>query len=342
LIIYDIVLPLSSFIIYIQFTIVLGDHLQNYKKIIIAIMAVIMLGITLPSAAALNNQLQYQHSAGIVTLSTESLEIRIVGANTSPHFHWWSPTDPTIDYHMKFVSLFEANDTDSDGSFTRGVDTLVGPRFMLPLTDWEFSGFQTETDGENITAVHFNFTTVEGFDPRPVGTEYNWTHLPSLPSFDVTVQIRVHLYMDAPGEVKFDVIIDGWNWTYDDSILVFQFVITESNHGASQPETAPGQFHKTETKFQFSNGYMEYEPTALAANNTLQVKASYGEGIGLEAGESVYLAIENFGDETLVYDPILGVESSSSLPLIDTPTLLLIGGIVGVVVIAAIALRVRK
>jgi len=321
---------------------VLGDLLQNHKKIIIAILAVVMLGIAIPSAAAQSDPLQYQHSSGVVTLSTDSLEIRVVGANTSPHFQWWSTTDPSIDYHMKFVSLFEANDTDSDGVFTRGVDTLVGPRFMLPLTDWEFSGFQTETDGENITAVHFNFTSVETFDPRPEGAQYNWSHLPTLPSFDVTVQIRVHLYMDSPSEVKFDVIIDGWTWTYDDSILVFQFVITESNHGVSQPETPPGQFHRTETKFQFSNGYMEYEPTALAANNSLQVKASYGEGIGLEAGESVYLAFENFGDEILVYDPVLGVESSPSLPLIDTPTLLLIGGSIAVVAIVAIALRVKK
>jgi hypothetical protein len=332
----------SSFVIYTQFGIYLGDKLQNSKKVIIAILAVLMLGITLPTAAAQSNPMQYQHSAGIVALSTDSLEIRIVGANTSPHFHWWSTTDPSIDYHMKFVSLFEANDTDSDVAFTRGIDTIVGPRFMLPLTNWEFSGFQTDTDGENITAVHFNFTTVEGFDPRPEGAEYNWTHLPSLASFDLTVQIRVHLYMDSPSEVKFDVIIDGWNWTYDNSILVFQFVITESNHGAGQPETAPGQFHRTETKFQFSNGYMEYEPTALAANNSLQVKASYGESVDLEAGESVYLAFENFGNETLVYDPTIGVESTSGLPLLDTPTLYLIGGVVSVVVIVAIALRLRR
>lgn len=305
-------------------------------------MAVLMLGISIPSVAAQNGPMQYQHSAGVVTLSTDSLGIRVVGANTSPHFQWWSLTDPSIDYHMKFVSIFEANDTNSDGIFTGGIDTLVGPRLALPTTDWEFSGFQTETDGENITVVHFNFTTVAEFNPRPMGIGYNWTSLPSLSSFAVSVQIRVHLYMDSPSEVKFDVIIDGWNWTYSDSILVFQFVITESNHGADQPEVAPGQFHRTETKFQFSNGYMEYEPTALAANNSLQVKASYGEGVGLEAGESVYLAFENFGNETLVYDPILGVQSASELSMLDTSTLLIIGGTVGIVVIAAIVLRSRK
>jgi hypothetical protein len=305
-------------------------------------MAVLMLGVTLPSVAAESNPIQYQQSAGTVILSTDNLEIRVVSANTSPHFYWWSVEDPSIDYHMKFVSLFEANDTNSDGVFTRGVDTLIGPRFILPVNNWEFSGFETETDGENITAVHFNFTSIEGFDPRPSGEEYNWTHLPSLSAFNVTVQIRVHLYMHSPSQVKFDVVIDGWKWTYDDSILVFQFVITESSHGSGQPEAAPGQFHQTETKFQFSNGYMEYEPTALAANNSLQVKASYGEGVGLEAGTSVYLAFENFGNETLVYDPTLGVQFSSSLPLFDTGTLLLVGGAITIVAIAAIVLRVKK
>lgn len=296
-----------------------------------------VLGVAIPSAAAQNGPLQYNHSAGIVTLSTDDLEIKVVGINESPHFHWWSPNDPSFDYHMRFISLFEANDTDLDGVFTRGVDTLVGPRFMMPSAEWEFSGFETDTDGENITSVHFNFTSVSGFDPRPSG---EYTHLPPVSEFDVYVQIRVHIDMDTPNEAKFDVIIDGWNWTFDDSILIMQFTITESNHGAGHPEVAPGQMHKTGTKFQFENGYMEYEPTALAANNSLQVKASYGEGVGLEAGESVYLSFPYFGDEMLVYDPIIGVNSADT-SLIDTPTLILISGVT-VVVLIALALKLRK
>ena len=148
--------------------------------------------------------------------------------------------------------------------------------------------------------------------------------------------------MDNPSEVKFDVIIDGWNWSFNDSLLVMQFTLTESNHGAGHTETAPGQMHKTGTKFQFENGYMEYEPTALAANNSLQVKASYGEGVGLEAGESVYLSFPYFGNETLIYDPILGINSASNTQLIDTPTLILIGGAVAVIAVVAIAMKIRK
>jgi hypothetical protein len=72
------------------------------------------------------------------------------------------------------------------------------------------------------------------------------------------------------------------------------------------------------------------------------VRASYGEGTGLEAGESVYLAFENFGNETLEYDPTLGIEAEGALPLLDPTTLLLIGGgIVALVVIVAIV-KLRK
>lgn len=316
--------------------------MKTYTKILLAMLAVVMLGIGVPAVAAQGNALQYNHSAGIVTMSTDSLEVKVVGINQAPHFHWWDPNNEAIDYHMRFVSLFEANDTDSDGVFTHQLDDVIGPRFMLPTAGWEFSGFETDTDGENVTAIHFNFTSTSEFDPRPGGPTGSYGHLPDVEEFDLMVQIRVHLYMANPEEVKFDVVIDGWNWTYDDSILVMQFTITESNHGDGMPENSPGNFQKTGTKFNFNNAYMHYEEEALAleAQNSLQVKASYGEGVGSENGESVYLAFANFGNDTMVYDPILGIEAADTLP-IDSTTLLIVGG-VALVVIIAIALKLRK
>jgi hypothetical protein len=84
---------------------------------------------------------------------------------------------------------------------------------------------------------------------------------------------------------------------------------------------------------------MSYEDEALAlqAENSLQVKASYGEGVGGENGESVYLAFQNFGDDTLEYDPIVGLSADT----LDSTTLLLIGG-VGIVAIVVIAMKVKK
>ncbi|MDF1540801.1 MAG: hypothetical protein P1Q69_18030, partial [Candidatus Thorarchaeota archaeon] len=65
-------------------------------------------------------------------------------------------------------------------------------------------------------------------------------------------------------------------------------------------------------------------------------------GVGLEAGESVYLTFEHFDDETLVYDPILGIASDSSVPVLADNTILLIIGGVAVVALVAIVLKVKK
>ena len=316
--------------------------MDTYKKVILATFAVLMMGIGMPLAAAQGNSIEYQYSAGIVTLTTDDISIKVTGNNQAPHFHWWDPNTPTVDYHVMFVKMFEANDTNADGVYTNGTDTMIGAPFVLPTIGWEFSEFVVDQEGDNITAVHFNFTTTTEFDPRPEGVGMDYGNLPNLPAFNVTIEVRVHLNLSTPGEMKFDLIVDGWNWTYEDSILVLQFNLTESNHGEVQGDSDPSGFHKTGTMFQFENGYFGYEETALAANNSLQVRASYGEGTGLEAGQAIYLAFENFGNETLEYDPTLGIESSSSSGIVlDPMTLALIGGAVVVLLLAAVIIRRR-
>ncbi len=318
----------------------LGDSVKINTRSIFAVFALMMLGVSIPLVAAQTNSIQYQHAAGIVTMETDDIEIKITGNNQAPHFHWWTPNNPTVDYHVMFVKLFEANDTNVNGAFDVGTDSIVGPVFPLPTSDWEFSGFDVDTDGENVTAVHFNFTTTAMHNPRPQG-QGGFDELPPISQFDLMVQIRVHMDLSKPGEFKFDLIVDGWEWTYDDSIFVLQFTITESNHGQNQGDRDPAGFQqKTQYNFTFGAAYMECADEALAAQNTLEVKASHGEGTGLEAGESVYLSFEYFGNETLEYDPILGIESTTSG--VDTTLLLIAGAGVVIVLIAIVALRARK
>ncbi|MFW9907234.1 MAG: hypothetical protein ACFFEF_01555 [Candidatus Thorarchaeota archaeon] len=311
------------------------------KNYVMAIVAVFLLGLSVPLAAAQNTGLEYHEAAGIVTMTTDDIGIKITSTSQVPHFQWWDPNDTTVDYHVMFVKLFEANDTNADGVFVLGDDHMIGPAFALPSTGWDFSGFETETDGETVIAVHFNFTATSTHDPRPGGSGGNYGNLPHMDSFDVYIQIRVHLEVQNPGEFKFDVIIDGWNWTYEESLLVMQFTITESEHEQSQGSDPPEGFHHTGTHFNFSNGYMQYEPTALAAQNTIQVRASYGEGTGSEAGESIYLAFENFGNETLEYDPILGITSVDEAG-VPVDLLLIVGGAAVVIVVIVVAFRFRK
>jgi hypothetical protein len=316
--------------------------MDTYKKLILATLAVMLVGIGVPLAAAQGNSIEYQYSAGIVTLTTDDVSIKVTGNNQAPHFHWWDPNSPTVDYHVMFVKMFEANDTNTDGIYTKGTDSMIGAPLVLPTIGWEFSDFVVDEEGGNTTAVHFNFTTTTEFNPRPEGVGMNYSSLPNLPAFNVTIEIRVHLNLSTPGEMKFDLIVQGWEWTYEDSILVLQFNLTESNHGEVQGDSDPSGFHKTGTMFQFEKGYFEYEETALAANNSLQVKASYGESTGAEAGQAIYLAFENFGSETLEYDPILGVEASTSTGIVPDPmTLALIGGAIVALLLVVVVVKKR-
>ena len=316
--------------------------MDTYKKVILATFAALIVGIGIPLAAAQGNSIEYQYSAGIVTLTTDDISIKVTGNSQAPHFHWWDPNTPTVDYHVMFVKMFEANDTNADGVYTNGTDTMIGAPLVLPTIGWEFSDFVIDEVGDNITAVHFNFTTTTEFDPRPEGVGMDYGSLPSLPAFNVSIEVRVHLNLSTPGQMKFDLIVGGWEWTYEDSILVLQFNLTESNHGEVQGDTNPSGFHKTGTMFQFENGYFEYEETALAANNSLQVRASYGESPELEAGQAIYLAFENFGDETLEYDPIIGIEPSTSAGIVlDPMTLALIGGAVVVLLLVIVVVKKR-
>ena len=315
--------------------------MNTYKKTSLALFALMMIGMGVPLAAAQSTGILYQHSAGIVSLETDDIAVKVTGNDQAPHFHWWNPNTPDVDYHVMFVRMFEANDTDVNGFFDNDTDVMIGAPFVLPTVGWEFSGFETVEEDGNITEVHFNFTTEATFDPRPEGTGADYGNLPSLATFDVNVSVNVHMYLDNPGEFKFDLMIEGWNWTYEDSLLVLMFTVTESAHGQAQGDNDPSGFHKVGTTFQFENGYFEYEETALAANNTLQVKASFGDNSGDCCGNAVYLAFENFGDETLEYDPILGVDPSEPGLVLDPMTLGIVAG-AAVIILLAVVLVKRK
>jgi len=319
----------------------LGDSVDIYKKTSLALFALMLVGIGVPLAAAQSTGILYQYSAGIASLETDDISIKVTGNDQAPHFHWWDPNTPNVDYHVMFVRMFEANDTNANGIFDNDTDVMIGAPFVLPTVGWDFSDFETVEDDGNTTEVHFNFTTEATFDPRPEGTGMDFGSLPSLPEFDVNVSVNVHMYLESPGEFKFDLVVEGWTWTYEESILVLMFTVTESAHGQNQGDTDPTGFHKVGTKFQFENGYFEYNETALAANNTLQVRASFGDASGGYSGNAVYLAFENFGDDTLEYDPILGVESSEPGLVLDPMTLGIMAG-VAIIAILAIALVRRR
>jgi hypothetical protein len=295
--------------------------------------------------AAQSTGIQYQHANGVVTLTTEDIGVKVSAFNNVPHFHFWDESDdtPGADYHVTFSKLFEANDTNGNGVYDPTVDNRYGDPYTLPTDDWEFSGFVTE--GEVVTGVHFNFTNEDTFmPPTPIV-------LADMPiSIDLEIEIRVHINLTNSNEMKFDIKLEGWEWAHTDSILVFQFTVADSEHGIQDGTGEPADFEQDASgyRFEFGDAYMECAEFAFADNSTIdphqvQMRASHGEGEQGSVGKAVYLAFEYFGNETLDYDPTLGVLSADGPVPLNSEQLLLIGGAtVTLLVVIALVVKTRE
>ena len=289
--------------------------MTNYTKIALALFALTIVGLGVPMANAANDTgILYQSSPGIATLETDSIAVRVTGNNQAPHFHWWNMTNAVTDYHVMFVKMFNANDTNADGKYETSIDTILGDPFMLPTTGWNFSDFLVIENEGIATEVHFNFTTTES---------------------EPSITVCVHMYADKPNEFKFDIIVENWQWADESSILVLMFTLTTSIHGEPGPGLTPAAPHKVANKWSFGEAYFEYCETATAAENSVEVKSSFGDG------DAIYLAFENYGDETLVYDPILGISSSETIVSLDPITIGLVGGIAIIAMLAIVLIRRR-
>lgn len=302
---------------------------------------------TVPLVAAQSTGIQYQHANGVVTLTTDNIGIKVSAFNNVPHFHFWDESDdtPGADYHITFSKLFEANDTNGNGAYDPGVDHRYGDPYTLPTDDWEFSGFAIEEEGNVVTEVHFNFTNEDSFVPP---TPIVLAEIAS--SMDLEIEIRVHINLTNSNEMKFDIKLEGWQWAYTDSILVFQFTVADSEHGQQDGTGEPADFEQDASgyRFEFGDAYMECAEFAFADNSTtephqVQMKATHGEAEQESVGKPVYLAFEYFGNETLDYDPTLGVLSADEPVPLDSEQLLLIGGAaVALLVVIALVVKTRR
>ncbi|MFW9845136.1 MAG: hypothetical protein ACFFD6_00185 [Candidatus Thorarchaeota archaeon] len=318
------------------------------RRTLILTFALTAILVAIPFVAAQGTGIQYQHANGVVTLSTDDIGIKVSAVNKVPHFQFWDEAEdtPGADYHVTFSKLFEANDTNANGAYDAGVDHRYGDPYTLPTDDWEFSGFATDEEGDIVTGVHFNFTNEDTFTPP---TPTLLADMPS--SMNLEIQIRVHINLTDSNEMKFDIRLEGWEWMYDDSILVFQFTVAESEHGQQEGTGEPATFEEDASgyRFEFGEAYMECASFAFADNSTVdphqvQMKATHGEAEGEAIGESVYLAFEYFGNETLDYDPTLGIlsEGDSPPPLSSDQLLIVAGGAIVLLVVIALVVRTRR
>ncbi|UCH03582.1 MAG: hypothetical protein JSW05_08245 [Candidatus Thorarchaeota archaeon] len=320
------------------------------KGVLVTLVAAVLLA-TAPFAVAQHQHgFYYEHSFGETSITTGEIGVMVNSNGEVPRFRWWNESDPGTDYHVMFSAFFEANDTDKDGAFTPGEDQHVGAIFPFPMVDWEFSGFVTEEQNDVVTALHFKFTSTDTISHHGPGM---MTHIPGMSGMpghmspmDVEIEIRVHFYLATPDQFKFDLRVSGWEWTYDDSILVFQFIVAESQHLHSQMRQVSDIDHEG-NRFSFGYGWMEYAQNAFAGNAThqVQVHASHGPCMGVQEGNAIFIAFENFGNETLDYDPIIGFTQLGTTWTffgIDYVQLLILAGGVSIVAVVVIVAKNRQ
>jgi hypothetical protein len=275
------------------------------------------------TTAALGIGYQYDAGARQVTLVTPSIDVRVSTAGNVPHFMFWDPTfvDPNtrLTYHVQFYQLIEFNDTNSDGTYTNGTDHVVAPILGLARVSWDFSGFLTETNNSEVTAVHFNFTLNDVQGP---GISYD----------DLYMELRCHINTTNDNELKFDIVISGWPWVYNDTYLALRWDLMVQSPGTHTYRHAY-QYRYENQNYTFDGAYFAYQHSANVGNDTVDVTCNYED----HPDKTIfYLVYANFGDDELVHDPIIGLDGSVIPPDALLPTLIVIGaGALACVVIAA-------
>ncbi|MHA1964965.1 MAG: hypothetical protein ACXACG_02305 [Candidatus Thorarchaeota archaeon] len=285
------------------------------------------------------------------------------GMIINPELNFVNRTIPLADdggsifwYDFAWSAFFEANDTNKDGAFTPGVDQHVGA--IVPLSNrwesWNYSDFLYEKQDEvgylqvspdsnlselseaaqGLTALHVNYTanmTVTHQHDFLVRNVVGWSGVPGHNrSMDIEIRIGIHFNSIPSHQFKLDYQISGWDWTYDDSILVFILSPRVRVHRYLDPELDSVRnfiaVKHVGNRFSFGEGWMEYAQNASTGNTTHQVQVNASQAVidldvlGPFVGydkPAIFTAFENFGNETLYHDINLGIDSVE-LPMIPT------------------------
>jgi hypothetical protein len=340
------------------------------KKGVIVTLVVVLLLSSVPftNAQSLNEiQLYFDVDNGYAGYNVFTNAIRVDGSLLSdgvpdnPQFNFINSTAPLADdgsetfwYDFAWSAFFEANDTNKDGTFTPSIDQLVGA--IVPLSfiwdSWNYSDLLLEKSGEvgyqrvsfrpdlpmmeGITGFRLNYTanmTIAHRD-RVLVDIVDWDSVGGhTRSMDIGIRIGAHFSSNTPDRFKLDYQISGWDWTYDDSILVFmlspQVRVTEIISIDFEPVRDFSDVKHEDNRFHFGQGFLEYTQNASVGNGTqqIEVKASHADirddywlPFYVQDIPVIFTAFENFGDEALEYNFDLGIDSVELPEIPTSPT----------------------
>jgi len=321
---------------------------MNIKKILIGIsligMFLIPAGVQMASAN--DGPIRYSEIATAVTIKTDFLYVKIVP--DQGHLMWWNGRNNTDEiYKLQLVKIQEFGGTDEvlDDRFE-----LLGMPYNLITGDWEYV---VDAQENQLTITLSILGLPNGADIHLVMKVYAVDTL--IPGTNHTVK--------ALEEMKFDIIVDNWDFSETAKGYAIQTYLTETRHRnrvrvRNGTAAENGDLLRT---MQFASEAAE-DPTAYYAwttfaniynstddlVDTIDVGTAYFDDLaspppeaeGYEEGLGhLFLTYPNYGDGLkMVHDPLIGVNDygvnlwyAVALPV--GTGLLLIGIVVALVIV---------
>ncbi len=332
---------------------------MNHKAKIIGLSMMLLMLVTLTQVSADAKVLNYQEQNKLVTLTYDSVTIKVNAGGMVPKFQYVEDKSD-FEFNVMFKSVIEYLDFNEDGVFQYNETSIWKDDPMPPMPPqpnslalssvrWVFSGFEVEylADTDTVSAVHFNFTSDTIMDPF---------------FSDFEIELRVHMYLDdtivdgyqvlGKTELKFDVAMNNYPFQRNDTYLALRFDITPLKHTYMLNDTnglicetksnTTGEEYRVESTgdikqmYKISGegveGHFAYAKQAkYNVSNTYQYRTVNASHASLGDGTlQTYLSFEQFEDD-VVYDPSLGTDDSVfrtgslELVVIGTGALMVLG-----------------
>lgn len=252
-----------------------------------------------------------------IIITTNYITIKI--AKISPHFIWWVGNQSSSNemYNVKFISIKEFF---GDDDFLDNPLELGGISYDLASSDWSHQ----ITMNEASLTIEFTLTGLaNGAEIQFILNIYNENQM---------IQGTDHL-VNALTEMKFDIVINNWEFTENASGLAFLTNVFESqqnhrmnirdgtlneNGNASQSmQIESEEYHDNKIAFfEWTNFASIYDGLDLVNNISVSKASLLGDipvtlPIDLDI-IPLYLTYPNYGNSLkMVHDPLIGVYPES-------------------------------
>ena len=181
----------------------------------------------------------------------------------------YQPSEENITYKFQLEKIFESEDFNDNGEYDYREETFVDGSFLsLASLEWEFSEFELINDSNGVTTnLNFNLTSTQDKAPE---NGINGTYI----NQDFYVQFRMHMDVTESAQLKFDVVINDYNWVSNtfNFIISFRVFTTQNQYMVRTNNTFAGNaFFESEDWANDTNGHTEVGVSSMFTGNESRI-----------------------------------------------------------------------